>query len=293
MELDYVKLKEIKPVLAGYIKESQILLKNSIVPDDKAVHDLRVLMKKSRSVLKLAGNQLDNNFFQLDIKAFREVGRITCSWRETSVHRKTLKELRREYPDIFSGIQEIDQIARLMQKPVTKVEINDEIKHGIERIDELLNKSGYRLRFHSMSKLDPQLLLKELGTNYNTAVNAYLVCRNNPGTDNFHEFRKKVKDFLYQLYFFRPLNPPAVKSLEKKLFTLTQNLGRYNDYGQLIKTINYKYKKGTNLPAMDEFIVKIRDKQDSYLRKVWPSAYKVFCPGQNLINILGFKVLII
>jgi len=33
MELDYVKLKEIKPALAGYIRESQALLKNSIIPE--------------------------------------------------------------------------------------------------------------------------------------------------------------------------------------------------------------------------------------------------------------------
>jgi predicted metal-dependent enzyme (double-stranded beta helix superfamily) len=49
MELDYVKLKEIKPVLAGYIRESQLLLKKSAVPDEKTVHDVRVLMKKSRA----------------------------------------------------------------------------------------------------------------------------------------------------------------------------------------------------------------------------------------------------
>ena len=53
MELDYVKLKEIKPALAGYIRESQTLMKKSIVPDDNVVHDVRVLMKKSRAALRL------------------------------------------------------------------------------------------------------------------------------------------------------------------------------------------------------------------------------------------------
>ena len=46
MELDYVKLKDLKPAMAGYIRESQALLKRSAVPDEKAVHDIRVLMKK-------------------------------------------------------------------------------------------------------------------------------------------------------------------------------------------------------------------------------------------------------
>ncbi len=56
MELDYVKLKPIKPALAGYIRESQILLKKSVIPDEKTVHDIRVLMKKSRALLKLVSS---------------------------------------------------------------------------------------------------------------------------------------------------------------------------------------------------------------------------------------------
>ena len=108
-----MKLKEIKPVLSGYIRESQTLLKSSVVPGDNVIHDVRVLMKKSRSVLKLAGNQMNNDFFKLDILAFREVGRIMCSWRETSVLRKTLKELRKEYPGIFSGLNENEKLISL------------------------------------------------------------------------------------------------------------------------------------------------------------------------------------
>jgi len=44
---------------------------------------------------------------------------------------------------------------------------------------------------------------------------------------------------------------------------------------------------------MDELIIKIREKQDTYLSKVWPVAYKIFCPGQKLVNVLGFKLLVI
>jgi hypothetical protein len=74
---------------------------------------------------------------------------------------------------------------------------------------------------------------------------------------------------------------------------MTQNLGKFNDLTQLIKTLGYNYKMNENLPAMDELIVKIRGVQDRYLAKVWPSAYQVFCPGKKLVNVLGFKLLVI
>jgi hypothetical protein len=44
---------------------------------------------------------------------------------------------------------------------------------------------------------------------------------------------------------------------------------------------------------MDELIIKLREAQDRYLAKVWPAAFQVFCPGQKLLNILGFRLLVI
>ena len=293
MELDYIKLKEIKPVLTGYTRESQSLLKKSVVPDEKVVHDVRVLMKKSRAVLRLAAPQLDKESFTRDILAFREVGRIMCLWRETSVHRKSLKELRKKFPVIFSQLQENEKLVALLKKTSPVQEPSEEIKAGLEQIDDILNKAGYRIRFQSMNKFDPQRLIKELELNYTKVVDIYLHCRNSLKPDNLHEFRKKTKDFLYQLYFFRPLNPSVVKALEKKLDSITLNLGKFNDLTQLVRTLGYKYPDDTNLPAMDELIVKIREKQDMYLAKVWPSAYKIFCPGQKLVNVLGFRLLMI
>ena len=293
MELDWVKLKEIKPALAGYIRESQALLKKSVIPDEKAVHDIRVLMKKSRALLKLTAPQLDETYRVRDISALREVGRILSSWRETSVQRKILKEFRKEYPDIFIQLHENVMLTLLLDKHIPLTEPDEEMKATLEQIDTLLNKTCYRIRFQSMKSIDPRLLIKELEIKYTTIMDIYLSCRNNPKPSMLHKFRKKAKDFLFQLYIFRPLNPSVVKSLEKKLDSMTQNLGRFNDLTQIIKALEYNYREDTNLPAMDELIIKFREAQDRYLAKVWPTAYQVFCPGQKLVNVLGFKLLVI
>jgi CHAD domain-containing protein len=293
MELDYVKLKEIKPVLAGYIRESQVLLKKSVMPDEKTIHDVRVLMKKSRAVLQLAAPQLDKVYYDRDIDSLREVGRIMCSWRESYVQRKTIKEFRKEFPEIFFQLRENPILSRLLEKPESLTEPTAAIRTALEQIDTLLNKTGYRIRFQSMNLIDPQILIKQLEISYTTVVDIYLHCRNNPKPSMLHKFRKKTKDFLYQLYIFRPLNPSVIKGLEKKLDSMTQNLGKFNDLSKIIKDLGYNYKDTSNLPAMDELIIKFHGAQDSYLGKVWPTAYQVFCPGQKLVNVLGFKLLVI
>jgi CHAD domain-containing protein len=293
MEPDYIKLKEIKPALAEYIRESQALFNQSVVPDENTIHDVRVLMKKARSVVRLIADQMDAVFIGREMQSLREVGRILCSWRDISVLRKALKNLKKKHPDIFAKLEDNEKINILMKKPEPLVELPESEKKSLVQIVDILNKSSYRIRFEPMNKLDPHLLIKSLEASYICIVNNYMICRNDPKPASLHELRKRAKDFLYQLWFFRPLNPSVVKSLEKKLDFLTQNLGKYNDLSQLLKEIDYKYEYTANNPALDELAIIIREEQDRNLAKVWPLAHKIFCPGLSLVNVLGFKLLVI
>jgi CHAD domain-containing protein len=293
MEPDYIKLKDIKPALTGYIIEAETILKSSEYPDEEAVHDIRVLMKKARAALRITIPQIDREFADREKIALREVGRIMSSWRNTTVMRKTLKELKKKHPDLFNKLKENDKINSLLQKHGEAGPDTADEKNKIETILAILKKTGYHFRFEPMTNLDAQLLLKELEATYNRVVNDYLICRNYQKPLKLHELRKSSKDFLYQLWFFRPLNVSAIKSLEKKLDSLAQYLGKYNDLTQLLKELDYRYEYTANPPELDELAVIIKEEQDRYLSKAWPIAYKILCPGQKLVNILGFKLLVI
>jgi len=293
MEPDYVKLKEVKPALSGYIRKSQSLLKSSPVPDEKVVHDVRVLMKKARSLLRLAGPQMDIEFIKREDLALREVGRIMSSWREDFVLRKTLKDLKKSHQLLFSKLEDNVVMNELLKKREPVNIQSKEVLTGLEEINKILNNTGYHIRFEPMNNFDPQLLLKSLGKTYISVFNNYMLCRNNPKPGNLHEFRKRVKDFLYQLWFFRALNDSVVRSIEKRLDSMAQNLGKYNDHSQLINAIGYKYEYTANPPALDELALIIRQEQDKYLSKSWTAANKILRPGQNLVNILGFRLLVI
>jgi CHAD domain-containing protein len=291
MEPDYIKLKNIKPALSGYLKESVGLLDLAAVPDDRIIHDVRVFMKKSRAVMKLVAGSYGSDFFNREYGTFREVGRILSSWRESSVHRKTLRELKKIHPSVFKQLAGNPKIDTLMKKADQQAEPEPEMKEALEKIRELIYKSSYRIRFQTMNGLNPEILLQELERSYLLTAEKYLTSRNSLKPADIHEFRKRAKDFLYQLWFFRPVNPPAIKSLEKKLDTLTQNLGKFNDLDQLIRSLEYKYSADAALPAMDELIIMVRQEQDRYISKVWSAAWKIFRPGRPLESVLGFKVL--
>lgn len=293
MDQNNIQLKEIKPFLSGYISKAGILLRRDAVPDDDAVHDIRVLMKKSRAVLKLTAPLIDTALQDKDFLDLKRVGQIMSEWRDTSVHRKTLKVLKREFPSIFAKLAGYEKIGMLTKKPEMMSEAVELRKNNIDEIDGLLNKTRYRIRFHQIQKIDPVSLLRQLELSYNIVCNIYLECRIMPRPEKIHEFRKRSKDFLYQLFFFRPLNPPVIKSLEKKLDTMTMYLGNYNDLSQLVIALDYNNRDQATLPALNELIIRIRDRQDAYLKKVWSTAYNCFCPGTKLVKLLGFKLLVI
>jgi len=289
-EKETKQLREIKPALAGYISDSLVLLGQLPVPDDAAIHDIRVLMKKQRAAIKLLRPLLEEESYRREYFAGREVGRILCSWREMSVLYKTAKALKKENPKLFLKLWDNEKIQILLRKPYSTWTAAGEQSKSVKEISAHLVKAQYRVRFLNLKDPDVSLLLEELGRSYQIAAKAYLDCRNSPRQSLLHNFRKKSKTLLYQLYYFRPLNQAGIKSLEKKLDFLTQNLGKYNDLVQITDLIGYRYGDPGNSPVMDELAVVIRDKQDRYLAKVWPSAYRIFAPGKSPGDFLSFIV---
>lgn len=284
---------DIKPELCEYLRKAQFMLDPEKVPDENIVHDVRVLMKKSRAALKLLKSQTETELFEKEYAALRDVGRRMQTWRETSVHRKLLKAMKKKYPELFSDLAGNEKINRFLNKTEEIISPPPEMKKNVEGIIDILHKSGYRMRFRNLNNLDLDLLFKELETTFRNNSEIFLKARNYPKSTNLHEFRKQIKDFLYQLAFFRALKPKVIKGLEKRLDSMAQNLGKYNDIAMLVKELGYRYKPGENTFALDELILILKKEQDRYLSKVWPSAFNIFHPGHNLLNVLGIKVLVI
>jgi CHAD domain-containing protein len=293
MEPGSAKIKDIKPAISGYIRNSLAMLRREPVPSDKVIHDVRVLMKKARSAIKLSASQMDQVYVRKDIMDLREVGRKMCHWRESTVLRKELKKFEKEFPGIFTRLADNDKINAILREPEAEGSPSEDIMSELEEINIMLTKTGFRIRFERMNRLDPHQLFRELEMTYCKVMDIYLICRNNPRPEKLHEFRKKAKDFLYQLYFFRSLNPSGIKVLERKLDNLTQYLGKYNNLTQLVRAMEYDYSANSYPPALDELVIRIMEKQDRYLSRVWPQAFKLFRPGQKLVTLLGFKLLVL
>ncbi len=284
-----VNRADIKASMLDCINGSLILLSRKPLPDGNAVHDIRVMMKKHRAAIRLVKPLLEESVYRREYLAGRETGRILSSWRESSVMRKSMKALRKDYPELFTKLWDNQAVQNLLRKPYSTWEEAGVQAKTVGQVTEQLTKARYRLRFLSLSEPDFRLLLGELGKSYSAAAGAYLDCRNNAKPRLLHEFRKKSKTLMYQLDFFRHLNPTAVKALEKRLDAMTRNLGKYNDLDQILTILGYKYRAAANSDVDDELAIVIKDRQDSFLIKVWPAAYRIFMPGKRLQDLLDIS----
>lgn len=282
--------KEIKPSMTGYIAGSLRLLARQPLPDDNDIHDIRVMMKKYRAAVRLARPLLDEAVYDREYRAGRETGRILSSWRETAVLRKTARALKKDNPALFLKLWDNEQIQGLLRKSFTTWNEAGVQAKTVSEVTEHLTRASHRLRFTRLNEPDFRLLLNELEKSYLATAAIYLECRNNPKPHQLHEFRKKSKTFMYQLAYFRHLNPSVVKSLEKKLDSITQTLGRYNDLTQILTLTGYRYGEAGNSDVANELAIVIRDRQDGYLMKVWPLAYRLFTPGKKLDDLMGMTL---
>ena len=289
METGQKAIRDIKPVLSANMAEALALFRRDTVPDDAAVHDIRVLMKKCRAIFKLISPGVGDAVYLREYSVFRDTGRALAALRESSVHRKTLKSLGKNHKALFRRLEANDRIRPLLEMGEKPICINGEGIPGTGNTFAALGKSAFRIRFMPLKNLAGNDMFRNLMASYNAVCESYLACRISPRPASLHFLRKRVKDLLYQLYFFRDFNPGKVRSMERKLDGIAQNLGSYNDLAQLEKVIGYDARGGQRFPEMDELMIVIRDRQDKYLAKIWPVAFGIFCPGHDLSDILGFS----
>ena len=108
---------DIKASMMQYITGSLELLSQKPIPDDKAIHDVRVMMKQHRAAVRLARPLIDEPVYLREYLAGRETGRMMATWREAAVLRKTVKALKKENPELFMKLWDNEKIQELLRKP--------------------------------------------------------------------------------------------------------------------------------------------------------------------------------
>jgi CHAD domain-containing protein len=226
-----LKLREplpdgLKRVFREQIESALKLCRHPARQRGVTVHEVRKHLKKVRAAMRLAITEVGKDRHAREDRCVRKIGRLVSDLRDAQVRLQTLIQLRDEtakgpednpFPRVeellsleresfsaaFAGWQKqaIPQLerleARLLKWPLEGLTWK-QVCGAVEKI----YKRGQRRRAKTINDLDPE---------------------------NFHAWRKRVKDLWYQLRILQPLNRMVLTEMAHDAEVLGELLGREHD----------------------------------------------------------------
>lgn len=199
----------------------------------EAIHDTRKRLKKSRSVLRLVRKALPKEDYHQEKNTLRDMGRLLGPARDGEAHRETLNHLK----DYYTAILDEEAFSTLQDGLLTlhQAQLQQIIDHPEPLITVIntLKESHLRLKRLSLTKTGWQAVGKNLKRLYRQGQerlhNAY-----DQGNDAcFHEWRKRVKDLMYDLRLLNGLWPLVMQGMETETHQLAKYLGDDHDIAEL------------------------------------------------------------
>jgi CHAD domain-containing protein len=164
----------------------------------EAVHTVRKRFKKARALLKLARSGLGKRRYRGENDRYRAAGKPLTEVRDAEVLAEVFKELTEHHADELADAVLPIRSALEAQCVETRHCVLDDVAL-LEDLAESVAKGRRRARKMTFRCDGLGLLTDGVGRAYERARRTFEVALADADTENLHEWRKRVKDLLYQL----------------------------------------------------------------------------------------------
>lgn len=240
----------------------------------ESVHVARKHVKKVRALLRLVLNRIGSKIYRAENTDLRKLGRQLSAVRDAQVVLKILSGLR----EMAASQPEANALNTLHEQLTNSsagaASPNLSAKAARDRAREF-ERCRLRINRWSLKKLVWPDLTKALVRSYcrsQTALACYDVGRT---PSNLHEWRKRTKDFWYQLLMLEARLCRSLRRLAPVVESLTEAQGEAHDLDLLLTVLNAK--RG-HLPAGGRALILelIQKRLRQLERKILKTGRKVF-----------------
>jgi CHAD domain-containing protein len=189
-----------------------------------AVHATRKYIKKTRALLRLIRAEIGPEIFKAENRYLREVARGFSGPRDARVELQLLQKLR-EQAQLES--MAFAQTAALLQEEVaTHV---DSFGPQQREAEATLQRICDRIEGWPLDDLGIDDLCCALRSSYRCGRKCFRRVQDEATSENFHSWRRRVKDIWYQARLLQNLNAAALGEINQAARTLGQMLGDLHD----------------------------------------------------------------
>jgi CHAD domain-containing protein len=226
-----LKLREplpegLKHVFAEQIDAALHLCQHPAIQRGVTVHEVRKHLKKLRAAMQLAVGQVGKNCHAREDCCVRNVGRLVSDLRDAQVRLQTFSELR-DRGAKTAGQQFFPRTEELLL--LERESFSAAFAGWQSRAIPQLEGVKARLMNWPLDELTWKQICGATGKIYKRGQRGLAKTINDPEAENFHAWRKRVKDILYELRILQPLNRVVLQEVAHNAEVLGELLGREHD----------------------------------------------------------------
>jgi CHAD domain-containing protein len=226
-----LKLREplpdgLKRVFREQIESALELCRHPAKQRGAIVHEVRKHLKKLRAAMRLAIPEVGKDRHRREDRCVRKIGRIVSDLRDAQVRLQTLIQLRDETakgPE-DSPFPRIEELLSLERESFSAAFAGWQ-KQAIPQLEGV----EARLLKWPLEGLTWKQVCGAVGKIYKRGQRGLAKTINDPDPEDFHAWRKRVKDLWYQLRILQPLNRVVLTEMAHDAEVLGELLGREHD----------------------------------------------------------------
>jgi CHAD domain-containing protein len=231
----------------------------------QTVHEVRKEIKKLRSVLRLIRRQIGKSAYSEHARALRQAANLLTDFRDAQVKLNAFDGLVKYFHGKLPS-HPFPEIKAALQKNCRAEE--RKLAHSVVSLKGILTTSKKRLDDLNIEASGWKVIAPGLKRIYSHGRQSYATARRRRSPENFHEWRKRVKDLWHQLRLLCPARPRRLRDRTKHLEALGNLLGDDHDLFMLGKFIAHKFKETPNAKTLHELI-------DSWQQELRSAALKL------------------
>src|SRR6266480_2909111 len=195
------------------------------------VHEVRKHLKKLRAAMRLATTEVGKTQHAREDRCVRKIGRLVSDLRDAQVRLQTLIQLRDETAK-GSGENHFPRIEELLS--LERESFSAAFAGWQKQAIPQLERVETRLLKWPLDGLTWKQICGAVGKIYKRGQRGLAKTIKQPVPENFHAWRKRVKDVWYQLRILQPLNRVVLEKIAADAEVLGELLGREHDFNFLL-----------------------------------------------------------
>ncbi|MFW5748901.1 MAG: CHAD domain-containing protein [Chloroflexota bacterium] len=243
--------------------------------NDERIHDARKRFKKARAVLRLVRDEIGETVYHQENVAYRDAGRALAPMRDSAVMLETLDGLTDHYADSL-GPHAFDSIRGYLLD--IQQAVREQILDGdtVARVIDNVDAARGRIAALPVSDTTFGAFYDGLKRVYKRGCKAMADAYDDPTTEHFHEWRKRVKYLWYHTRLLRVSWPDVLDPAADAIQDLSDDLGDDHDLAELRERVTRRPIIDADLETRQALIGLIDRRRLTFRARARPRGLRIY-----------------